>query len=339
MEIDYIKNQLLENEQYIVELLEVYGFHNIRLSNSEIRCSHDTESNATSVRVRLVEGLPSTDFAKNITGDIFTVIMNLKKCSLFELIQKAKHLLGLGDDIQIKQKPKLFGGVYDSISRRAKNQSQEVKTYEISLLDDYDNGYSKKFMEDGINLFCQKYFRVGYDVNTDRITVPWYSFSGELVGVMGRYNGKLSETHAKWFPVIPFSKSCTLFGFYQNYEQLVINDYIFIGESEKFVMQLFTMGYRNSVALGGNHISDMQIKQLLTTQPKYIIFALDEGLDINMMIAQCLKVKNICEKFNVKVGYVYDKRYEYLTQHGKQSPSDLGKSVFDNLIQNCIVYV
>ena len=339
MEIDYIKKLLLEKDDIIVDLLETYHFHNIRLLNNEIRCSHDVDSNATSVRIRLIDGLPSTDFSRGIKGDVFSLIMNVRAVSFYEVIQKAKFLLGLGDNIEVKQKPKLFGGVYDSIGKKKARQQTEIKTYSLDILNSYDNGYCTKFLKDGISLKAQKHFRVGYDYNTERITVPWYTFDGQLIGIMGRYNGKLSETHAKWFPIIAFSKSCTLYGFHQNYQSIVESDTIYIGESEKFVMQLYTMGYENSVALGGNSISDTQIKQLISTQPKNIIFALDEGLDVNLMISNCLKVKELGIKFGVKVGYILDREYKYLQLHGKQSPSDLGKQVFEGLINECITYV
>lgn len=339
MDISYIKEKMLESEDCIVELLELYHFHNIRKLNNEIRCSHDVDSNATSVRVRLVEGLPSTDFSKGVKGDIFTLIMNIKNASLYEVIMKVKFLLGLSDDIEVKKKTPLFGGVYDNIRKRKGKEPVPVKTYDLKVLDDYRNGLSHKFLKDGISLMSQKYFGVGYDTHSERITVPWYSFSGELIGIMGRYNGNLSETHAKWFPVIAFSKSCTLYGFYHNYQTIVESDTIYIGESEKFVMQLHTMGYGNCVALGGNAICDTQIKQLLSTQPKSIIFALDEGLDVNIAIANCLKVKQLGHKLGVKAGYILDKQGKYLKPNEKQSPSDLGKQVFEGLVNECIIYV
>lgn len=339
MDIDYIKDKMLENEDCIIDLLEKYQFHNIRKLTNEVRCSHDVDSNATSVRVKLVEGLPSTDFSKGIKGDIFTLIMKARNTSLYEVIQTVKFLLGLGEEVEVKKKSSLFGGVYDNIRKRKQNERVPVKTYSLQTLKDYENGFSYKFLKDGISLKSQKYFGVGYDIHTDRITVPWYSFSGELIGIMGRYNGKLSETHAKWFPVIAFSKSNTLYGFYHNYQSIVQNDTIYIGESEKFVMQLHTMGYGNCVALGGNAICDTQIKQLLSTQPKTIVFALDEGLDTNIAIANCLKVKQLGEKLGVNVGYIIDKQGKYLKPNEKQSPSDLGKTVFESLVEECIVYV
>lgn len=339
MEIDYIKELLLEKCDSIVELLETYDFHNIRSLPNEIRCSHDIDSNATSVRIKLVEGLPSTDFSRGIKGDVFSLIMNVKHVSFFEVIQKTKYILGLGDNIQVKQKPKLFGGVYDSIGKKKSNVMLEVKTYDMKILDDYRNGYCTKFLKDGISLKCQKYFDIGYDYNSDRITVPWYTFDGQLIGIMGRYNGNLKETHAKWFPIIPFSKSSTLYGFHQNYQTIVESDEVYIGESEKFVMQLYTMGYYNSVALGGNSICENQIKQIISTQPKRIIFALDEGLDVNVTIANCLRVKELGSKFGIQVGYIFDTKNKYLELNGKQSPSDLGKQVFEKLISECIIYI
>ena len=57
------------------KILEYYGYENIRRTNKEIRCARGDDSNPTSIRIKLNENLTSQDFARNVSGDIFTLIM------------------------------------------------------------------------------------------------------------------------------------------------------------------------------------------------------------------------------------------------------------------------
>ena len=148
---------------------------------------------------------------------------------------------------------------------------------------------------------------------------------------MGRYNAD-SDDIAKWFPIIAFYKTAVLFGYSENYASILESDTIYIGESEKFVLQLDTMGLNNAVALGNNRISSCQIKAIMKTFPKKIIMCYDEGLDINIILDQCIKVKEIASLLNVSVGYVYDENNEILQKGSKASPSDLGKENFERLV-------
>ena len=337
MEISYIKSIMLEDVDNIVKLLYYYKFDNIKQTKSEIRCSHDRDSNSTSVRIRLVEGLPSTDFSRNIKGDIFTLIMTTRNEKLFNVINNVKNIFGIDGGKEFKQRKPIFGGVYEGIRKR-KNNINDYKVYDISILEIYNNGLNTRFLKDGISLRTQKKFNIGFDNDTQRITVPWTSYSGEIIGIMGRHNVDC-ETNYKWFPIIPFSKSNTLYGFSENYNEIINNDDIFIGESEKFVMQLDTMGYNNCVALGGNAISEMQVKQIISTMPKNIIFCYDEGLDFDIIYSHCCFCHDLCSKFGINVGYVYDINGDILKHGTKNSPSDLGKECFDKLIKNYVSFL
>ena len=338
MDISYIKQIMLEDVDNIINLLSYYKFENIKNLRDEIRCSHDKDSNATSVRIRLVDGMPSTDFARNIRGDIFTLITESRNESLRDVINTTKSVFGI---LNSKNAPKkrqvIFGGIYSNI-RKNNSINIDIKTYDRSLLMKYDNGLNTRFLNDGISLKTQKKFNIGFDNDTQRITVPWFSYDGDVVGIMGRINIDNCNNY-KWFPIIPFSKSNVLYGFYENYHDIVSSDTIYIGESEKFVMQLDTMGYKNAVSLGGNAISDIQIKQIISTMPNNIIFCYDEGLDFDIIYSHCLKCYNLSKKFGINVGYIYDKNYDILKQGTKNSPSDLGKAAFDKLREYYVEYI
>ena len=337
MEITYIKSLLLKDVESIVKLLEYYKFDNIKLTTSEIRCGHNSDSNSTSVRIKLVEGIPSTDFSRSVSGDIFTLIMDVRNQKFYDVLQVTKDILSL-DVINIVKKLPIFGGVYSHIKRGKDYNQLDLKTYSEEILMQYENGLNTRFLKDGISLKTQKKFKVGYDYDTQRITVPWTTYDGRIIGIMGRYNGN-DQVDCKWFSIISFSKCNTLYGFSENYHSLLHNDTIFIGESEKFVMQLDSMGYNNCVSLGGNAINESQIKQIISTCPSNIIFCYDEGLNFKTLYTQCMKCYSICMKFGIRVGYVLDKEGNLLKPGSKNSPSDLGKQVFDELIRQNVIYL
>jgi hypothetical protein len=140
----------------------------------------------------------------------------------------------------------------------------------------------------------------------------------------------------KWFPIIPHPKSQTLYGFTENYQYLQGCDELFIGESEKFSMQLDSMDIYTGLALGGNTIHAPQIKHIINLMPKKIIFCFDEGLDTEVILAQIQKVKSMTKFFDIQVGYIDN---TILPEGSKVSPSDLGKEKFIELKNNYVKWV
>lgn len=115
--------------------------------------------------------------------------------------------------------------------------------------------------------------------------------------------------------------SQTLYGYSQNYNYLV-NNVIYIFESEKAVMQCFSYGVRNCVALGSGSISHKQVRMLLELNPKKIIFMHDVGYDVENILRNINIVKNYSRFSEVELGYwdYFDRLYD-----DKVSASDLGK--------------
>ena len=334
MSITELKKELCKNPDNVRKLLEYYKFYGIHATTKEIRCARDKESNKTSIRIILNDNLFAEDFAKAVKGDLFSIICSCRNLKLYDVLNTTKSMLNIecGEIGVSYNKKQVFGGLFDKLKKR-NNDESICETYGEEILETYNNGYNVRFLRDGISLQTQKKFNVGYCNETNRITVPWRDFEGNIVGIMGRYNGT-SDTLPKWFPVIAFHKSMVLFGYSENYIHLLNNDVIYVGESEKFVLQLDTMGYNNAVALGKNSVSSHQMKAILRTLPKKIVMCYDEGLDLNIIINQCIKIKESAKLFNIEVGYVYDENNEILKQGSKDSPSDLGKENFERLVNN-----
>ncbi|MBD1379090.1 hypothetical protein [Metabacillus arenae] len=332
-----LKKRLMNNPHHIESILEEYDFHNVKVGTREIRCSIDEEGNATSIRIKLNENLTSNDFARDIYGDLFSLIMKCKKVELKEIIRTVKKELGISY-IDFNKNKKIFGGFYDNIRKR-NNSRIELKPYEEDVLNEYINKYNTLFLKDGINLLTQKKFKLGICHSTSRIVVPWYSYEGSLIGIEGRYMGNHEKDEVpKWFPLIAFPKSQALFGYYNNYEYLQSTEDIYVGESSKFVMQLDSWGIHKGVALGGKAIHNEQIKQLSWLNPKRIILCFDEGLEEELIINQVNKAKVLLKFFNMEVGYVSDKENKILSKGSKNSPTDVGLDKFKELIENYVVW-
>lgn len=330
-----LKKRLKNNPKHIKNILKKYQFHNINVGDKEIRCGIDEDGNGTSIRIKLNDKLTANDWARELYGDLFSIIMKCKNVELKHVMNTVKTELGISH-IEFSKNKKIFGGFYDNIKVRNKGNI-ELKTYDESVLNDYSNKFNTLFLKDGISLSTQRKFRTGVCHHSSRITVPWFSYEGDLVGIEGRYMGdyKKDET-PKWFPVLVFPKSQALFGYYTNYTHLQGAEEVYVGESAKFTMQLDSMDIYTGVGLGGNAIHSQQIKMLSWLNPKKIIFCFDEGLSEEIILNQINKTKVLLRFSDIQVGYVVDRDNIILKKDSKNSPSDVGKQGFKELINNYV---
>ena len=331
-----IKEILLEDDN-LEKILEHYGYENIRRTGKEIRCARGDDSNPTSIRIKLNENLTSQDFARSISGDIFTLIMTHKNIEFKDTIREIKSILGISLEYKPKQKS-AFSALFGKFKNYNNSEETEVKTYGENILDNYESAWNERFLKDNISAQTQKKFNIGYCNVTNRITIPWRNINGEIVGVMGRDNTDLAEGF-KYLPLIIFLKMYALYGYSENYEHLLNADIIYIFESEKSVLQAHTMGFYNCVALGGNALSDFQIKIILKLNPKAIILCYDEGLEKEIIRNRIKLIKSHLVLRECKVGIIYDVKNKYIEKGSKCSPTDKGKSVFEKLTKECVFFI
>ena len=140
-------------------------------------------------------------------------------------------------------------------------------------------------------------------------------------------------------PILPCSRSLTLYGYHHNYEAIQQKNIVVVGESEKFVQQLHSMGSRIGLATCGCDISDVQAKHLKAMMTKKIVLAYDEGLEEDQVRSQAQKLALNNAMFCNKVGYIYDRENEILPKGSKASPSDFGKDAFAKLIKTHVTWL
>lgn len=312
MDIKHLKTHLIENPDYVEEILEKY-FDNVRYyeSSKQWRFSFLEGDDPSSSRLSS-ESLYYKNYKYNEESDIFTLFMkklniNLGKC----LNMFCDSSCYIESDYKIKE---VFGGFYKKISN---SKEGEIPSYPSNKIECYPEVVSKFFLKEGITIESQNKFNIRLDVETNRIIIPVY-LKSKLVGAIGRFNSKVSGDIPRYLPILKYPKSKVLFGYDVNYASLYNNTIILV-ESEKTVIRAFGTGYKNLLALGGNSISHFQRNLIYSLNPKEVILVLDKGLGKDKAIEfgldskqymksviekECNKLKSKNVFINFKVSYI-----------------------------------
>lgn len=341
MDVYKLKNHIINNPEYIELILEQSNFHKIinNYQKNEYRCAREEGRNPTSIRVNK-QTLGTVCFSTNLKGDLITFVQSKLNLTFPQTIKKIAEMIGFKCENKPVENIILpFGGFFRKISKLRDEDDIELEVYSEKILKDYEVIPNKMFYKDGISTKVQMDYSIGYDSLSGRIVLPWYSFSSELIGIMGRLNKEeVSEDESKWLPIIPFPKSKTIYGFSHNYHSIREKEIVMIGESEKHTLQLSSKGLDIGVSLGGSFMSELQANNIKSLFPKKIIIMLDEGIkqEHSLEIAKQLKMNNF---YKNNVGYIYDKDNQFLPKDSKLAPSDLDKNTLKKLINNCTIWI
>lgn len=347
MDICELKNEISSDYNNIRIILEKIECNRISENKKEFRCAKNKyDSNSTRVVVKKNEGLTSKIYDIETTkGDIFTIIMKIKNCSLRDSLKICCNALGLNfnnmNNYKPKKRKKAFGGFYSSNKNNQIENMTLLKIYDDNELNLFINKGNILFFEDGIHYDIQTIFNIMYDDKTNRIVVPWRDFLGRIVGFMGRYNKSaeycLENNISKWLPIKNYSffKSQVVYGFYENYNYILEAGRVYVGESEKFVLQLASFGIRNSVAIGSHEVCEVH-KRLLLSLGVEIVLCFDNDISDKINIKQCKKFRNKSSLLQAKVGYVITDDI----LNDKESPSDRGLDIFKKCVdENNILWI
>jgi hypothetical protein len=221
---------------------------------------------------------------------------------------------------------KLFGGMFER-TKKAKVQTEINE----NVLSEYIKAPNLRFYRDGISTQAQNFFDLHYDPLEDAILIPIWSLDGQLIGIKARVNKDTSEVGSKYYYVYPCLMSKTLYGFWQNRAYLVKMKTIYIVEAEKSVMQAYTFGVRNIVALGSSSLSQDQARAILSLCPERVVLMHDEGL-IQEVVEKNLTLLSETA-FMREVSLYYWMPGKDIPS--KASPTDLGKGRFIRALKEC----
>lgn len=335
-----IKNKLYNNEEVIIKILKKLECHNIhKTSENEIRFGTDDKGSGSANRI-FIDTLSFFSFNRNSSGDIITLVSDIKDISLGMAIKwLCKELNIRMDHKPIVNVNKPFGNFWSSFNSKSLIDDTAPISYSLDKLKEYEYGVSKLWIKDNIGAKTQEVFNVGYDLMTNRITLPWFDECGNLCGIIGRLNRQeVGEKECKYLSLIPMNKSKMLFGLYQNYKNILDNNVCYIFEAEKSTMQMSEFQLNFSTSLGCKVISNRQ-KLLLKSLCVDYVLAFDEGVSEEEILVEANKLKIKNPFFENKVGYIFDKNNKYLPKGCKKSPSDFGMDIFLKILNECLVWI
>ena len=330
MSVKSLKEYLENNVDDIIKILEETDFHSISFSEprNEIRCAYYPEGNPTSVLINC-DNLFCHVFSKDINANLIELVAMHNNWNIAQAVQIIAQILNI-KNIDSLESPYIFNGFYKHNKGKGIFKNYNVLSKEILI--QYIDRPNIRFLKDNISLNTQFKFQVKYDSLNNRIIVPWFNARGDLVGITGRYNFNELGSNPKWKAMESFSKGQFIYGLYENQKEIEKAGWVIIGESEKFVMQLDSMGYHNALALGNCTITATQARILKSLPVDKIILAFDEGVNIEHLMLQCDKLKGGIFSNTKEIKVIYDSKHEILKQGSKMSPSDVGKENFEILL-------
>ena len=327
--LEDIKKELLKQPEKLKDVLEHFDYCGVSIHDKYMSFGRDEYSSKKAIVIKTIENpyLYVTDYARAINQDLFTYIINQRHIEFSEILNYVKKTLGISDYYDFFNKRGIFGGFYEKIR---KHSSSKMFTYDESILEKYNRIGNVRFLRDNISLEAQKVFGIRYDIESQGIVIPIRDQFGQIIGIKERFNYEVEDGELKYFYELPCAASQTLYGYSQNYSYMT-NNRIYVFEAEKSVMQCFTYGIRNCVALGSGSVSKKQVQMLLELNPSEIIFMHDTGYKKEAIKRNIIMVQSYSRFSEVKIGYW---NYDELDYDEKISPSDMGELKFKYIIEN-----
>ena len=267
-----MKEYILDNG-YIPFILEKMCCHHIKEKGEYITCGNPDGDNVNSVTVYLNANLTVVNYTRSLncekkSHDIFDLAGFYLNLNFFETVKQICDWIDL--DYYKDWDEDLPESLSITKMLMEMNSGEEIEDEDIALkpipetiLSYYYPYVNDFFADDNISYSTQRVFEVGYDDFTNRITIPIRDELGNLVGVKGRLlKRKLDDNDLKYLYIEKCCRSQILYGLHLAYPYIQREKCVYICESEKGVMQLYDMGFYNSVATGGKKVSQAQIDKL-----------------------------------------------------------------------------
>lgn len=290
MEISELKQYIYENEK-IEFVLEELDFHSIKphKDNSYFTCGFKDGDNKKALVVYNSEFLNIESYTRPIINkngfkpSLIDVVCYVKDMYISNAVKWLSEILGLDyysspyDNMPLSlQWTKLLIEMKEENQEKLETPLKPINEYLLTYYKPYVNDI---FYEDGVNYHTQRVFEIGYDLQTNRYTIPIRDELGTLVGVKSRYFYKdVPEDEDKYIYLIPCSKTRILYGLDKTYKHIKEKNEVIVVESEKSVQRLYSIGICNCVAIGGHDLSKTQVNKLTALGVEEIILCYDEDV-------------------------------------------------------------
>lgn len=349
MNISDLKNYIFE-ENKIEDILIDLGLHSIRNHGTYYTAANVDGDNPTAINVYINENLTTVNHTRKIngnnnSGDLLNLVQFVKGINCFEAMKYICDLIGLDLYSAVDNDIPLGVLFIHQLKEMSSDSSYEaereyLKPIDESILNYYGRYVNDLFYEDNISYEVQNEFELGYDEVSNRITIPIRDEFGTLVGVKGRLFKKdldSDESKYKYVYLEPCAKTHILYGLYMALPYIQKHNKVYVCESEKAVMQLWSYGIYNCVGIGGHKLSKSQVEKLSRLNVD-IILCFDKdipykatNLNQDDLITECDKFLDILD---IKIYYMLDKDN---VLNKKESPTD-NPEKFKHLQENNIYY-
>lgn len=289
MDAQTIKEYIYSNNK-METVLENLGMHHIQWHNRNeyITCGMPDGDNPSSTVVYCDNSfLMVKAYTRDIVdpygiSDIISLVSFIKKTIFTQSINWLCELFGLDYYVEsISDDPTLgYFKTFDALMKPKTSLEIQLKPIPEETLKAYLPWDNTIFYEDHIEWETQAEFELGLDVFSHRITIPIRDEMGRLVGVKGRRAWDVvDQWNPKYIYLHQCAKSRICYGLYKTLPYIREKNEIIVCESEKGVMQLWSYGYRNCVAVGGHSISQQQQDLIIQSGAATIIIAFDKDVD------------------------------------------------------------
>ncbi|PLR99518.1 toprim domain-containing protein [Bacillus sp. T33-2] len=329
MDAQELKERIIMEEK-IDHVLEQLGMHSIKEHDEYFSCGMPDGSRKNSTII-YKDSLYVDAHTRNIKdkygiSDIISLVTFIKGTYFSESIKWICDICSF----DYYQQDNIHSGALQWINSMWKihkegssDDDEKVEPIDENILKYFGRYGNPLFFKDGINYETQWEFGLGFDLKYHMITIPIRDEIGTLCGIKGRlYKEKIDEGESKYFYIQPCAKSSILYGLDKTKNFIKQKNEVIVVESEKAVLQLWSLGIKNAVAISGHKLSKSQVKKL-THLNVPIVIAYDEGCEIG-------KDGNIDKSFyrdefskfleQQTVYCIYDKTKKILNK--KESPSD-----------------
>jgi len=334
MEASELKT-LIVQENRTQELLEAIGCKKIRPDGDYFRCTRPTGDNPSACAVNKNTLSVAIFTPHEGAGDIFNLVASAYNCDFIGSVKKILGILNIADTNSVFKATKKKNPADCLLKYKSHNFTEKnMKYYGSEILENYIQLPNLMWVKEGISPKSQAKYDIGYDPETNRITIPHFSLDsmlGKYIGIMGRTMYKDYDLWGinKYLALVDFPKTQSLYGYIQNYLAIEKAGYCVLFESEKSVLKRDTLEDFTALAIGGKEISTYQTKLILSLNVD-IVVALDEGVTLE-------HIKNQCRKFSMyrNVYYIYDT--EGILGE-KDSPADLCDEKYKYLLNRKVKF-
>lgn len=224
------------------------------------------------------------DFSSHKGGDILAFIQSYHKCGFLRAVTILQDYADAhGVHPEHVQELNCTKEILKYSMPKKKVKEAKYVNLGDDCMDKYVEDWEKTacWEDEGISREAMKFFKVRFDPLSDRIVFPIRAMDGTIINVCGRtidpdFKEKKLRKYTYFYPLGRFD---TLYGFYENAQEILDKGEIIVFEGQKSVMKAWSWGIKNAVALCTSHMNIYQFVLFLKLGVR-VVFALDTDADI-----------------------------------------------------------